>query len=368
MKIAFIGNSGLSIYVYRHELVKKLLEEGYDVYVLCPNGDWVEDLKAMGCKHYETQLERHGKNPFDDLKLLGKYKKLLREISPDYVFTYTIKPNIYGSMACARLDIPCITNITGLGSAVENGGIMQKITVMLYKIAFRKIKTVFFQNEENRQFFVDRRIAMGKHKLLPGSGVNLTRFVPKPLPDNGTVDFVFISRLLKEKGIEQYLDAAKYIKNKYPYTRFHICGYCEKEYEERMHLLRENDTVIYHGLVKDITTVLNDVHCVVHPSFYPEGMSNVLLEACACARPIIATDRAGCREIVDDGINGFVVKQRDSEDLIRQIEKFLALSDEERHEMGRNGRAKVEKQFDRNIVVNAYLKEIGANSSEFIKI
>lgn len=359
MKIAFIGNSGLSIYGYRKELVERLLSDGHSVSILAPQGDFVQELKDMGCTVYETQLDRHGTNPLKDLKLLKRYKKVLKEISPDYVFTYTIKPNIYGAIACKKLKIPCIVNITGLGTAVENGGVMQKITTILYKFALNKCQTIFFQNTENRQFFVDKKIYVEKHKLLPGSGVNLTRFTPSPMPDTDTVDFVFISRLMKEKGVDQYFEAAKYIKEKYPYTRFHVCGFCEKEYEQQMKILKESDTIIYHGMVKDITTILKDVHCVIHPTYYPEGLSNVLLEACACARPIITTNRAGCREVVDDGINGFVVKQKDSEDLIKQIEKFLSLSNAERYQMGLNGRKKVEREFDRNIVINAYLKEIG---------
>ncbi|MBE6597415.1 MAG: glycosyltransferase family 4 protein [Ruminococcaceae bacterium] len=368
MKITLIGNSDISIYTYRKELVEKLLADGHTVSVMSPYGELIDELKKMGCEFYETPLERHGTNPFQDLKLLRLYKKLLKEIAPDYVFTYTIKPNIYGAMACGKLNIPCIANITGLGTALENPGVVQKITTVLYKIAFSKIQTVFFQNAENRQFFVDRNLYVEKHKLLPGSGVNLERFLPYPLPDGDTVDFVFISRLMKEKGIDHYLDAAKYIKAKYPYTRFHICGFCEAEYEEQMKCLNENDTVIYHGMVKDITTVLKDVHCVVHPTYYPEGLSNVLLEGCASARPIITTDRAGCREVVEDGVNGFVVKQKDSEDLIKQIEKFLALTDDERRQMGLAGRAKVEREFNRNIVINAYLNEIGAEETENIDI
>ena len=359
MKIVLIGNSDLSIYNYRYELVEKLLSMGHSVSVLSPCGDLIPELQKMGCNFYETSLDRHGTNPFKDLKLLRTYIKILKAIAPDYVFTYTIKPNIYGAWACKKLNIPCIANITGLGTAVENGGLIQKITLMLYKLAFKKIQTIFFQNEENRQFFVKKNLYVDKHKLLPGSGVNLTRFQPYPFPETDTVEFVFISRLMKEKGIEQYLETAKYIKSKYPYTRFHICGFCEKEYEEEMARLKQNDTVIYHGMVKDVSMILKNVHCVVHPSYYPEGLSNVLLEGCACARPIITTNRAGCREVVDDGINGFVVRQQDSKDLIEKIEKFLALSWEERKCLGLNGRKKVEKEFDRNIVIEKYLAEIG---------
>lgn len=368
MKITFIGNSDVSICNYRYELVSKLLEEGHEVSIISPYGPMYDKLINEGCKFYETKLDRHGTNPIKDLKLLRQYKKILKEISPDYVFTYTIKPNIYGAMACKKLGIPCIANITGLGTAVENGGLIQKITVMLYRFAFKKVQTVFFQNKENMQFFIDRKLYVDKHKLLPGSGVNLTRFTPYEYPSDETVEFVFISRLMKEKGIDQYLEAAEYIKNKYPNTKFHICGFCEDEYKDKMDALTSGDTVIYHGMIKNIETVLENVHCTVHPTYYPEGLSNVLLESCACARPIITTDRAGCREVVVDGVNGFVVKQKDSQDLIEKIERFLSLSYEEKRNMGLAGRDKVEKEFDRNIVINKYFEEIGAPSKESIKI
>ena len=368
MKITFIGNSDVSICNYRHELITKLLEEGHEVSIISPYGPMYDELIAEGCKLYKTELDRHGTNPVKDLKLIRQYKKILKEISPDYVFTYTIKPNIYGAIACRSLGIPCVANITGLGTAVENGGLIQKITVMLYRYAFKKIQTVFFQNEENMQFFIDRKLYTDKHKLLPGSGVNLTRFTPYEYPSDETVEFVFISRLMKEKGIDQYLEAAEYIKKKYPNTKFHVCGFCEDEYKDRMDALTSGDTVIYHGMVKNIETVLENVHCTVHPTYYPEGLSNVLLESCACARPIITTDRAGCREVVVDGVNGFVVKQKDSQDLIEKIEKFLSLSHEEKRAMGLAGREKVEKEFDRNIVIRAYLNEIKAEEKEKVGV
>lgn len=368
MKIAFIGNSDVSICNYRHELITELLNEGHEVSIISPYGPMYDELIEEGCTLHETKLDRHGTNPIKDLKLMRQYKKILKEISPDYVFTYTIKPNIYGAMACKKLKIPCIANITGLGTAVENGGLIQKITVMLYKIAFKKIQTVFFQNQENMQFFIDRKLYTDKHKLLPGSGVNLSRFTPYEYPNDDVVEFVFISRLMKEKGIDQYLEAAEYIKKKYPNTKFHICGFCEDAYKDKMEALTSSDTVVYHGMVKNIETVLENVHCTVHPTYYPEGLSNVLLESCACARPIITTDRAGCREVVVDGVNGFVVKQKDSADLTAKLEKFLSLSYEEKRAMGLAGRDKVEKEFDRNIVIRAYLNEIVAEEKEKVLI
>ena len=274
------------------------------------------------------------------------------------MLTYTIKPNIYGGIACRLFKAPYIANITGLGTAVENKGMLQKIAIILYRIAFKDIKCVFFQNEENRRFFIDNNIAVGKDRLIPGSGVNLEHFNVLNYPPDDIVEFAFISRIMKEKGIEQYLEAAEYIKNKYPNTRFHVCGFCEEDYQDRLEEMQSKGIIIYHGMLCDVREILKITHCTIHPTYYPEGMSNVLLESAACGRAIITTNRSGCREIVDDGVSGYLVKQKDSIDLIEKIEQFLALSLEDKKRMGLAGRKKVEKEFDRKIVVDAYMEEI----------
>ncbi len=357
-KVLFLVNHDVVIYNFRLELVERLIADGHQVVISSPYGERIEDLKQLGCEYREIEISRHGMNPLKELALISAYKKLLKEVRPNIVFTYTIKPNIYGAMACRALGIPCVANITGLGTAVENGGIIQKLTVWLYKYAFKNIKKVYFQNTENMQFFVDKKIAVEKHDLLPGSGVNLQRFVPLEYPTEERVEFAFISRIMKEKGIDQYLDAAVYIKAKYPNTVFHVCGFCEQAYEEKLKELTEKGIIVYHGMVRDVKTVLKDVHCTIHPTYYPEGISNVLLESSACARPIITTNRSGCREVIDDGVNGFIVNQRDSKDLIEKIEKFLALSWEQQRDMGLAGRTKVEKEFDRQVVVEKYIQEV----------
>ena len=348
-KVLFLVNHDVVIYNFRLELVERLLADGHQVVISSPYGERIEDLKALGCEFREIEISRHGMNPAQELKLLKNYIKLLKEVRPDIVLTYTIKPNIYGGIASALRGIPYVANITGLGTAVENGGMVQKLTVLLYKLAFVNVQRVFFQNEENRKFFADRKIAVSKHGMLPGSGVNLQRFAPLPYPDGETTE---------EKGADHYLDAAEAIRERYPNTVFHVCGFCEEHYEARLKDLQERGIIVYHGMVRDIKTVLARTHCTIHPTFDPEGLSNVLLESCACGRPIITTDRSGCREVIDDGINGLVVQQRSTEDLIAKIEKFLTLTTDQRKAMGEAGRAKVEREFDRQIVVEAYLKEI----------
>lgn len=358
-RVLFLVNHDVVIYNFRLELVERLLQEGYDVYVSSPYGERIEDLKELGCHYYDIRMDRHGMNPLEEIKLFHSYVKQIGEIKPDIILGYTIKPNIYGAIVAQLRHIPFVANITGLGTAVENPGVKQRLLVLLYKFAFRKVQRVFFQNEENQQFFIDNKIAIGRHGLLPGSGVNLERFPLLEYPDdNEVVRFAFISRIMKEKGIDQYLEAAKYIKNKYPNTEFHVCGFCEEEYEGQLEELSEKGIVIYHGMIRDVSAFLKDIHCVVHPTYYPEGISNVLLEACASGRPIITTDRAGCREVVEDGMNGYMIQQRDEKGLIEAMEKFLQLEFEERKKMGLGAREKVEQQFDRQVVVEAYMKEI----------
>lgn len=357
-KVLFLVNHDVVIYNFRLELVERLITEGHEVIISSPYGERIDDLKALGCKYYQIDIARHGMNPIKELKLISAYKKLIKVEKPNIVFAYTIKPNIYGAIACRKMHVPCVANITGLGTAVENGGLLQKVTVVLYKYAFKKIQKVYFQNTENMRFFIDKKIALGKHDLLPGSGVNLQKFSALEYPSADKTEFAFISRIMKEKGVDQYLEAAENIKAKYPNTVFHVCGFCEESYEEKLKELTEKGIIVYHGMVRDVKNFLTKIHCTIHPTYYPEGISNVLLESSACARPIITTNRAGCREVIDDGVNGFIVKQKDSADLIEKIEKFLALSWEEKKQMGLNGRAKVEKEFDRQIVVDKYMGEI----------
>lgn len=358
-RILILVNHDLVIYNFRKELVKELISEGFEVYVSSPDGDRIPELITMGCKVIKVKnIERHGKNPFKELKLLSEYKKLIKKLKPLCVLTYTIKPNIFGSIASDSYSIPCLSNITGLGSAVEKRSLLQHITIQLYKYAFRKIHTVFFQNKENMDFFINNKISnLTNYELLPGSGVNLDEFKPLKYPDSGIIKFVFISRIMKEKGIDVFLEAAEYIKKKYPSTEFHICGFCEENYEDKIKNYEENNIVIYHGMVKDIPKILSNIHCTVHPTYYPEGLSNVLLESSACARPIITTDRSGCREVVTKK-NGYLIYPNNTESLIEKIEKFIMLSNNEREQMGVLGRQLVEEQFDRKLVVNSYIEKI----------
>lgn len=357
MKILILTNNDVGLYKFRKELIEALVKE-HMVYACLPKGDMVPYIEELGVKFIQDEFDRHGTNPISEIRHYLRYKKIVKAINPDIVFTYTVKPNIFGGAACASMKVPYVVNVTGLGTAVETPGLMQKIMIPMYKFGIRKAQKVFFQNAENREFMLSRRMVKGEHDLLPGSGVNLAQYKAYEYPNGRNVDFLFVARVMKEKGIDQYLQAAEYITNKYPQTRFHICGACESEYSGNLDDLQKKGIVVYHGLVKDMEELYKLASCTIHPTYYPEGLSNVLLESSACGRPIITTNRSGCCEVVDDGVNGFIVNQKDSNDLIEKIERFLALTWEERREMGLAGRRKVEKEFDRNIVVEKYIDEV----------
>lgn len=357
-RILLLANEYTTILNFRMELIRALNADGHKVFVAIPDNENNKDISAAGCTIINYNVSRKGRNPLKEMQVIKQIKFIFNSVKPDIVFTFTIKPNIYGGIVCTKKGIPYVANITGLGTAIECRGVMQKIALRLYKKGLKKAQKVFFQNADNRDFMITHRVVTGSYDLLPGSGVNLERYHVLPYPTGEEVNFMYFARVMKEKGIEQFVDAAKVIKNKYPNIRFHVCGTCEQGYEDKIKQWVKEGVLIYHGQVKNIPEMHAISQCTIHPSFYPEGLSNVLLESSACGRPIITTDRSGCREVIDDGVNGFIVKQRDSRDLVEKIERFLNLSWEEKRNMGMAGRIKVEENFDRNIVIHSYKKEL----------
>lgn len=361
-KVMIMANDTTYVYNLRKEIIQRLVNKGVEVTVVAQPLLLKDELMHLGCRIIGIESKRHQTNLISDLKLLLKYKRLLMKEKPDVVLTYNIKPNVYGGMACRMTKTHYLPNITGLGTAVEYPGLLQKITTRLYKLGIKKADCVFFQNEENRDFFINRNLLRkdARTRLLPGSGVSLDEHKVLPYPEgNNLIHFLFVARILREKGIDLYLEAAKRIHEKYPNTLFHICGQCDDmSYMGQLNPAQKGGYIIYHGEQKNMLPYFTMAHCVVHPSYYPEGMSNVLLEACAHARPIIATDRSGCREIVDDGVTGFLIPIKDEDALEKALQKFLSISWEQRRQMGVAGRKKMEKEFDREIVINAYEEEI----------
>ena len=357
-RLLILANSDSAIFKFRQELISALADH-FHIGLGIPFGQYMDDIRNDKYEFFDIPVNGHGMNPIEDLKLMKHYEKVMDTFKPDVVLEYTIKPNLYGSMVCAKKKIPCLCNITGLGSALETPGALQKLLIVMYRFAMKKVDTIFFQNSAGRKFFYDHRIGKkDQYVLLPGSGVNLERFQFIEYPKDDIQKFLFVARIRKEKGIDEYLSVAERFHEEGKEAEFHICGACEEEYEESLKSLHEKGIIVYHGLVKDMRTMYAKATCVVLPSFYPEGQSNVLLEGAASGRPLITTDHPGCREAVEDGVTGFLVKKRDSDDLYKKVAKIYSLSLDGRQEMGLKGRKYVESKFDRNIVIDRYYQRL----------
>lgn len=358
MRVLILTNNFNGLYSFRREVIEAIKKVGHEIIIAYPLDGRESFFIEMGCEVIDTPFNRKGTNPIKDIGLIWCYKRLLNKCQPDVVLSYTIKPNLYGGMACQLCSVPQIANITGLGTAVENPGWLQKLTILLYKLGLQKTKTVFFQNKANMEFCELHNMVKGNKVLIPGSGVNLQHHALQDFPKDGIIKFIFISRLLKEKGIEEYLGAAEKVKASYPNTEFHVLGACEDAYDDILKDMQAKGIVIYHGKQPDVRPYIGAVHCTVHPSYYPEGMSNVLLESCAAGRPVITTKRPGCGEIVDNGRTGYLVNAKDIDNLVSTIERFICLPYNLKKTMGLNARTKVEREFDRKKVVDAYLVEL----------
>ena len=353
-KILILVNDVTTVLQFRCELVRALVDEGHEVTVSVPKSDRIPEIEALGAKVIETEVSRHGKNPIEDLKLLANYKKLLKSVAPDIVLTFTIKPNVYGGMACGSLKVPYVANVTGLG-VVGDGGIMQKLMLWLYKNGLKKAKCVFFQNQANEQFFRDKKVISGKTELLPGSGVNIEKFSFVDYPEEKTANVVFVGRIIKDKGVFELAEAAKRLVNNSD-VRFTVVGDVEYGAENPFVGLPNVECVGFH---KDVRPYLKDAHAIILPSYH-EGMANVLLEAAASGRPILASVIPGCMETFDEGVTGFGFNVKDADSTTAAIERFVALPYEQKREMGKAGRKKIENEFSREIVVNKYLEQVNS--------
>ena len=361
--ILILTNSIGGLHSFRKEVVKAICDVGFKVYISVPSDDTESEyFRQIGCEIILTEFNRRGVNPLADFMQMMVYRKLIRKIKPAAVLTYTIKPNIYGGMAARLCRVPQLANVTGLGDAVENGGWMQKLTVTLYKMGLGKAHRIFFQNESNRNFGIRMGIADDSSILLPGSGVNLQHHTYQKYPaDDGQIRFLYIGRLLKDKGAEEYFEAAESIKSKYPQTEFQIVGTVEGDYQKQLDELVAAGTVRFLGPQADVRPFIGAVECTIMPSYH-EGMSNVNLESAANGRPVITTNVPGCRETVDDGKTGFLIEAKSVKSLVDAIERFVALPYGQKLMMGQEGRRKAENEFDRQIVVDAYMKELNSIS------
>jgi len=358
-KILILSNHFITLYNFRKELIKNLVEDGNEVFISIPKADENSFFSEMGCKIIETNVDRRGINPTKDFKLIVNYIKLMKNIKPDIIFSYTIKPNIYGCIASNITKNIQISNITGTGATFLKKNIVSRIVKMLYKISIKKSYKVFFQNSGDKDFFIENKMIKDNYEMLPGSGVNLMQYELHDLPAEDEVNFIFIGRVMKLKGIDEYLECAKIIKEKYVKTNFYIAGFVEEEeYKEVIDEYHKKGIINYIGFQKDIKGWIQKCHCTVLPSHGGEGIPNVLLESCAMGRICIASRINGSKDVVLDGITGYLFETGSSVDLIDKVEKFIKLSYKEKLNMGIAGRGKVEKQFDRQSVINAYMEEV----------
>lgn len=356
-KVVMIVNDTNFAWNLRRELLEHMFSRGYEVILIAQVLEFREEIEKIGCRIIDVHTERRGTNVFSDLQLFCRYLRLLGREKPDIVLTNNIKPNIYAGIACQILRIPYMPNICGLGTPVENPGLMQKLSTFLYKIGVRGCKTIFFQNMDNKLFFEKHGMIPKQAKVIvtPGSGVNLQSHPVLPWPE-GNTHFLFAARIMKQKGIDLFLAAARKFASEN--IIFDVAGQCDDERYRK--ILEDEQCIRYHGLQRDMIPLYKQCSCFLYPSYYPEGMSNVLLEAAASGRPVIAADRAGCRETLDDGVTGFLVPVNDEKAVIEATEKILRMSSEERKAMGLRGSEKIRREFDRKLVVEAYWEEIEA--------
>lgn len=365
--IALLTNNDDDVYCFRKELIEGLIAEGYEMLISCPDGPKFELMRDIPFIYDNPEIDRRGTNPIADAKLMYHYWRLFYKHRPAVVLTYTAKPNVYASIAAHWMGIPVINNLTGLGSVVNESGMKQAFIMWLFKLAYQKSACMMFQNATNMQVAIDQGMVKGDYKLIPGSGVNTDRYPLLPYPAGGDgkdgepIVFNYIGRVLHDKGVDDYIEAAKRIKAKYPQTEFNMLGFIEPteiHYEEDLRILGEQGIVQYRGSQKDVKPWVARAHATIHPSTYGEGMSNVLLESASMGRFIITTNNPGCQETLEHDKTGFIYQGGNVDALVETIERFLAMPNETRQKMGEAGRERVKALFSREFVIKAYKEKI----------
>ena len=360
MHIMMTVNAAWNIWNFRRPLIEALSGDGHQITVLAPRDDAVAELEHLGCHFQPLEMSVKGLNPLDGVKLQRRFKRIFQEMRPDLVLSYTIKNNIFGAHAARAANVPFLPNVTGLGTAFLSSKLLQTVTEQLYRRAFDPLPVVFFQNEDDRDLFLERRlIRSDQARLLPGSGIDLARFAPAGMPPATEPPvFLMIARLLRDKGVVEFVDAARMIKARHPTVRFQLLGAAGSENRSAIDAPTVqswvDEGVVEHlGTLDDVRPAIAAASCVVLPS-YREGAPRTLIEAAAMARPLIATDVPGCRAVVDHEVSGFLCEARSAERLAAAIDRFRVLSPEAQKAMGTTGRAKMARDYDQSIVVDAY--------------
>ncbi|MDI1259385.1 glycosyltransferase family 4 protein [Aquabacterium sp.] len=362
-KVVIALNSAWNLYNFRAGLIKALVQEGYEVVAVAPRDDYADLLSTLGCRFQAVDLDSQGTSPRKDIRLLLQYIRLLKNEKPTAFLGFTIKPNVYGSLAAKFTGIPVINNVAGLGFAFTKKNWLTSAATNLYKLALRHSAMVFFQNEQDRSMFLKLGIVKAERSCrIPGSGVDLVRFgtcnAAHPIQER-PFRFLLAARLLWEKGVGEFIEAARHLRQTYPEVECCVVGFTAENHAKYVSLAQvrawETEGVIrYLGISDRIEEELEKAHCVVLPSYYMEGVPRTLLEAAAARRPIITTDWIGCREVVTDQINGLLCRPRDAGHLVEKMTEMLRLTPERRMEMGEQGRLKVEREFSEETVIGMY--------------
>lgn len=361
-RVLILTNYIAGLYSFRKELVETLIAGGYNVTISAPddkNSLGQKKFIEIGCELVKTNIQRRGMNPLKDFLLFLNYLRLIKTENPDVVLSYTIKPNVFGGLACYILKKKQLATITGLGTSIQNKGLLSRFTLFLYKIGLSKTFKVFFQNQFISDFMTANKVVKrNKSIVIPGSGVNTSFHTFEDYPENGTIKFLFIGRIMKDKGVNELIEAAKIIKKRFPDTQFHIVGEKESDFNDStFNKMIERNIIVYHGRQENIHPFIKKCHAVVIPSYH-EGMCNVLLEGASTGRPVLATTVPGCIETFDNDISGIGFKMKSVDSLVEALVRFIKTPYEEKKIMGKKGRVKMEKEFDRKIVIDAYIKEI----------
>lgn len=332
--------------------------------VISPKDGYELKLKEMGCKHIELDIKRTSKNIYKELLIILKYVKIYRNIKPDVILNFTPKANIYSSIAALGRKINVINNISGLGKIFLSNGLLTKLVLQAYKFSSKSANTVFFQNREDLNHFIDQGIVCpNKAKYIPGSGVCLRKFSINPSPDDDKIRFILVARILKEKGIFEYINAAGILNKENHNLEFAILGPIDTDnpdsiQEEKLLEITQKSNIQYLGHSDDVASIIKKYDCVVLPSYYKEGVPKSLLEAAAMGKPLITTDNVGCRDIVQDGVNGFICEKKNPDSLANAMYKIIKINHQERLNLGLKGRKLIEEKFDEKIVIDKYMREI----------
>lgn len=356
MRILILANMDIGLYKFRKELIKELLLKGNEVYISLPDGDLISPLVKLGCKFIDTPIDRRGINPAEDFKLLINYKKLMKSVEPDMVITYTIKPNIYGGIAARQAKIPYAVNITGLGTAFEKKGFLRTIVVKLYEYSLGKAKVVFFENVGDREIMISEgAVAKEKTIVLNGAGVNLDDYPYAEYPRNDIFHFLFIGRVMKEKGIDELFDAMRRLKADGVKCFLDVVGPFEEDYKDKLEQYEKDGWLKYHGYQSDVKPFIEKCHCFVLPSYH-EGMANTNLECASSGRPVITSNIPGCKEAVIDGVSGLLCEPKNADSLYQVMKRMTEISMEEQIQMGLAGRKHMEDVFDKKKVVEETMR------------